>query len=85
MSTSRAKIKQFLINLDTSNDITIDNAYGSSNREFSNVIIRAIEHASGGSKGSDEFNDWLNDAAQGNSVALKPVLDTLRKALERLA
>jgi hypothetical protein len=75
------KLKKFLISLDTSNDINIDDGYGSANRDFSQAIIKSLEQASGSRRGTDSFKQWLGDAANGNSAALKPVLDGLRDTL----
>jgi len=79
------KLKQFLATIDTSGDVNIDTAYGSQTRSFSEQIIKAIADASGGPRGSQEFKDFLQAATQGNSVALKPVLDALRDNLVSLA
>lgn len=85
LAGSANKLKQFLINLDTSGEINIDDAWGSPTREFSKAIISSIESASGSQRGSSAFQQWLNDAAKGNSVALKPVLDALREKLVALS
>lgn len=42
------------------------------------LIVGAIEDASGAKRGTEEFVDWANDAAKGNSVALRPILTSLK-------
>jgi len=72
LNAAGTKLKQFVSTMD-SNDVV------------EQTIIQAIEHASGAKRNTDEFNEWANDAAQGNSHALKPVLDSMRKILTNVA
>ncbi len=81
---SGQKLKQFLVTLDTSGDIGLDAGYDSPTRVFTKAITGAISRASGAHPGSDEYKQWANDAAKGNSVALKPILDALRDTLSSL-
>lgn len=77
---SGQKLKDFLVSLDTPGDLSLSGA-GPAGANFKRAIVSSIEKASGAAKNTDEFNQWMNDAAQGNSVALKPVLDGLRDVL----
>jgi hypothetical protein len=81
LAASGTKLKQFLAAIDTAKDITIDTSYGSPTRELSNQIKRAISNASGSPVGSDEYNSFLQDAATGSALKLKPILDSLRDSL----
>jgi hypothetical protein len=78
------KLKQFLVTLDKSGDIAIDTNWGSSTKDFSEIIQNALVKASGSRMGTPEYNEWLNNAVKGNSVALKPILDALRDNLVEL-
>lgn len=77
---SGQKLKDFMISLDTNQELSLAGGGGVAGN-FKRAIVRSIEKASGAPANSDEFNQWMNDAAQGNSVALKPVLDGLREVL----
>lgn len=77
---SGKNLKQFLVSLDTQGDLSL-NGGGPEAANFKRAITQSISKASGASPNTDEFNQWMNDAAQGNSVALKPVLDGLREVL----
>ncbi len=79
------RLKQFLITLDTTGDIGLNTNYGSSTRGLSEIIKSSLVKASGSREGTPEYNQWLNDAAKGNTVALKPVLDAIRDNLVELA
>jgi hypothetical protein len=79
IAASGHKLKQFLINLDKTGDITLNTA-----PELHSAIMKAIQTASGSRLGSDTFKEYLNSAASGNSVALKPILDALRDSLVAL-
>lgn len=74
------KLKQFMITLDTNRDLSLAGGNETANL-FRRAIVRSIEKASGSPANTDEFNEWMNNAAKGNSVALKPVLDGLREVL----
>ncbi len=78
------QLKKFLITLDTEGNIALSRDYNSTSKEFTDTIIRAAEQASESREGTPEFDQWLNDAAKGNSVALKPLLDALREKLVSL-
>jgi hypothetical protein len=80
VAQSGNKLKQFLATIDTSADVNL-----TSNPGFANQIKTAIAAASGARVGSDEYLDFLKAAAEGNSVALKPVLDALRDSLVQLS
>jgi hypothetical protein len=84
IAKSGQQLKQFLVTLDKSGDIAMDTGWGSSTREFSQIIQNAISKASGSRPGTPEYTQWMNDAAKGSSVALKPVLDALRDNLVEL-
>lgn len=45
------------------------------------LVAGAIETASGAKRGTEEFAEWANDAAKGNSVALRPVLSALKSSI----
>lgn len=70
------KLTHFLATIDTSADVNV-----ASNYTFNRQIKKALVDASGSAPGSDEFNKYLSNAAKGNTVALKPVLDSLRDNL----
>lgn len=76
ISTNGQKLKSFISKLDSNN--------GESAEGLLNIIKRATIAASGTDGKSDEYLQWLNDAAKGNSVALKPVIDSLRNALSAI-
>ena len=75
------KLKQFLTTLDTSKDISLDAGYGAANRDFGSAIRAAVTAASGSRPGEAEYQQFLNDAAKGSAVNLKPILDSLRDKL----
>ena len=75
------KLKQLLVNLDTSSDIALDSQWGSSTRDLATAIEKALRSASGAQPGQPEYTKYLNAAANGNAVALKPILDSLRDTL----
>jgi hypothetical protein len=81
------KLNQFLTSLDTPGEINLAQyqTYGSPGALFQQAIKGAIQSASGAQPGSEEYQSWLNDAAKGNTLALKPVLDALREKLVSLA
>lgn len=78
---SGKKLKDVLVSLDTDRDISLDTAYGSPTRTLAQAIIGATQAASGSKKGTEEFKQWLNDAARGSTPALRPILDGLRDTL----
>lgn len=84
LAAAAIKLRQFLATIDTSGNINIDTGWGSSTRDFSTQVKRALSAAAGASVGSDEYKQYLNAAARGNSVALKPVLDAFRDSLVAL-
>jgi hypothetical protein len=84
ISKTGQQLKNFLVTLDKSGDIALDTNWGSSTKDFSTIIQNALVKASGARLGTPEYSQWLNDAAKGNSVALKPVLDALRDNLVEL-
>ena len=51
---------------------------------FSQQVVKAVSDASGGQPGSDEYTEFLQAATAGNSTALKPVLDALKRNLMSL-
>jgi hypothetical protein len=53
--------------------------------DFGKQVVRAVATASGGMPGSDEYKEFLQAATAGNSTALKPVLDELKRNLMALA
>ena len=81
LAASGSKLKQFLAALDTVRDITIDTGWGSPTRGLSTAISSAVSAASGSRPGSDEYDDFLQRAAMGGAIELKPVLDALRDKL----
>lgn len=78
-----AKLKQFLINLDTSGDVSLD--AGAGNNLVLQAMQGAIAQASGAASYSQEYKDFASAAAQGNAQALKPILDGLREKLVSLS
>lgn len=81
LAAAGSKLTQFLATLDTSGEVNIDSGWGSSTRDFSNQIKKALADAAGAPVGSDSYKKYLNAAAKGNAVALRPVLDALRDNL----
>ncbi len=81
LSASAIKLKQFLTALDKSGDIALDAGRGSGTRDLSQQIQTSLSTAAGAPIGSEGYKKYLNAAASGNSVALKPVLDSLRDLL----
>ena len=75
------KLKQFLATIDTSGDVRLDTGWGSNTRDLSSQIQSALSKAAGAPVGSDGYKSYLNAAASGNTIALKPVLDSLRDSL----
>lgn len=49
--------------------------------EIYNQVAAAASDASGYKVGTNEYKEFLNNAAAGNATALKPILDSLRKNL----
>ena len=84
LSGSAVKLKQFLATLDTSAEINLNDTYGNNMKSFTDQITNAIVKASGAYKGSEEFNEFLEKAANGSAIELKPVLDALRDNLVAL-
>lgn len=84
LAGAAVKLRQFLATIDTSNDINIDTGWGSSTRDFSQQVKRALSAAANAPIGSEEYNQYLNAAARGNAVALKPILDAFRDSLVAL-
>jgi hypothetical protein len=87
-------LKDFLITLDKSGDINL----GAAGYEFKEIIKGALEAASGVKRPGDpneyaynrkpmppEYKKWLDAAAKGNAMALKPILDAFREHLVSLA
>ena len=85
ISQSGNKLKQFLATIDTSGDVNLDSNWGSQTRDFTNQITKAVQAASGSRPGTPEYKDFLNRAASGSAMELKPVLDALRDNLVSLA
>lgn len=79
-------LQNFLARLDTNADINISPpAYEYGNEgNFSLQIQRAVAEASGAEVGSKEYTDYLNRAAAGSALELRPILDSLRSNLTRL-
>lgn len=75
------RLKDFMVQLDSPNDISLNAGYGSPTMMFTRAIIKSLEQASGSKSGSDEYKQWLDAAAKGNATALQPVLDGLREVL----
>jgi len=68
------KLKQFQASLDSPDAAVVKDA-----------ILKAISSASGEPIQSQEASEWASRAAQGNSQALKPILDALRQTLTNLS
>jgi len=84
IAASGNKLKQFLATIDTSGEVDLNTSYGHGMRSFTDQIIKAIADAAGSRPGTDGYKDFLRSASEGNSVALKPVLDALRDNLVSL-
>jgi len=78
---SRQKLKQIMVNLDTAGDIALDAQWGSPTKTLADAINNALVAAAGAPVGSEDYIQYVNDAARGNAVALRPVLDSLRDTL----
>ena len=72
LSARIKKIKEFIMTIDTSKDVNIMST------PFGPTIRTAIATASGAPSYTQEFKDYLSQAASGSRAALKPVLDALR-------
>jgi hypothetical protein len=72
LSARIKKIKEFIMTIDTSKDVNVMNT------PFGPALRTAIGTASGAPTYSQEFKDYLSQAASGSRAALKPVLDALR-------
>ena len=75
------KIRDFIIQLDKQGEIAV----GNSSDFFRYAIISSLEKAAGSQYGTDEYKEWLHAAANGNTMALRPVLDGLREQLVNLS
>lgn len=75
------RLKDFMVQLDSPNDISLNTSYGSPTMMFSRAIVKSLEQASGAKSGTEEYKQWLDAAAKGNATALQPVLDGLREVL----
>ena len=75
------RLKDFMVQLDSPNDIKLNTGYGSPTMMFSRAIVKSLEQASGAKSGTEEYKQWLDAAAKGNATALQPVLDGLREVL----
>jgi hypothetical protein len=84
LMTRATKLKQFGAILDTTADINLDGNYGSNTRDFTNQLQNALAKSANTRVGTPEYKEFLNAAAQGNAMALKPVLDALRDNLVEL-
>ena len=84
LMTRAKRLKQFSAILDTSADINLNADYGSNTRDFTNQLQNALAKAANTRIGSAEYKEFLNAAATGNAMALKPVLDALRDNLVEL-
>jgi len=87
ISVNGANLKKFMQSIDSMNTIDIndtstDNA--DPNFIFRKAIHSALRNASGVNDDPESYKKWLNDAAKGNTVALKPILDSLRNELAQL-
>lgn len=81
LAAAGKKLQEFMATVDTSGDINLNTAPPA----FTRQLLKAIADAAGSARGSDEYNDFLQDVAKGNATKLKPVLDALRDNLVALA
>jgi hypothetical protein len=81
IAASGQKLKQLLVQLDTNNAVNINTQYGSTTMQLSQAIQKAIAQASGAAAGSEEYNQYATQSAQGNAAQLRPILDALRDNL----
>jgi hypothetical protein len=72
LSARIKKIKEFIMTIDTSRDVNIMST------PFGPALRTAIATASGAPAYTQEYKDYLSQAASGSRAALKPVLDALR-------
>ena len=72
LSARIKKIKEFIMTIDTSRDVNFMST------PFGPAIRTAIATASGAPSYSQEYKDYLSQAASGSRAALKPILDALR-------
>lgn len=84
VAASGQKLKQLLVQLDTSKDVSIDTTHNSSSRQLSVAIQQAISQAANAQPGTPEFDQYAIEAASGNASALRPILDGLRDKLVAL-
>lgn len=75
------KLKQLLVSMDTNNAVNIDTTYVSKTKELSSAITKAIAQASGSPVGSEGYNEYASEAAAGNIMQLRPILDGVRDQL----
>ena len=80
VAASGQKLKEFLVAIDTSGDINLP-GYGTMSQQIKKVIADASGHPAG----TPEFREYMNSAANGNAMQLKPILDALRDNLVNLA
>ena len=78
VAASGTKLQQFLAAIDTTGEISL-------NGDLGTQIRRAIAKASGSGQYTPEYNEFLKNAATGNTAALKPILDSLRDSLVELS
>jgi hypothetical protein len=79
IAQSGGKLKQLLATIDTSGPLAGEGAYA-----LKQQLRNALIQASGSQSYTPEFEEFLRSAAEGNSAALKPVLDALRDSLVAL-
>jgi hypothetical protein len=84
VAQSGDRLKKFLATIDTTGEVNLNTSYGHTMKPFTDNIIRAVVKASGSQQGTDEYKDFLNKAANGSAIELKPVLDSLRDSLVEL-
>lgn len=68
------KLTQFIASIDKTGDIRLSGT-------LQTQIARALTKASGSYPGAPEYTEFLNKAARGSAIELKPVLDALRDEL----
>lgn len=83
IAQSGAKLKQFLATIDTSGEVAVYGPYGTGSHNLYIQLKKALQRASGNASGP-EYKEFLKRAANGSSVELKPVLDSLRDSLVAL-
>jgi hypothetical protein len=86
LARSGSNLQQFLIQIDTSGGVTLNHSadYDDTMGDFSRQIKKAIVDASGAQAGTPEYLDFLNAAATGSVLELKPILGSLRDNLIKL-